>query len=491
MRPRHHALALTAALLGALLPARPASAAGPDPLAAPRRLADGRYQLGGVAWDVLPAVVFAMKPGAAAPEGARHLGGRSYLLPARSPAEAVSLAQQAAGAPGVAAAFPDVLLERSRAAAPWDDPLRGGQWYLDALEMEALFARSEGDPAVRIAVIDSGIDIAHPDLAGAVLAPYDAYSDDDDPSPDPGAYCSGPTDAICDEHGTAVAGIALARGDNGVGMVGLCPRCTLVPIKLLGEGRGAMSADVAAFEHAIAQDVAVINNSWGYTRATPAPGPLAAVIARAATEPRGGKGALVVFAAGNDDRELRDDELTGLPGVLCVSAADRYGNPTNYTNRGASVDLAAPSATLSITPGGGSTETFGGTSAAAPVVSGVAGWALSVAPALSAAELAALLVDTAQPNPLVTRDGRGHHPIYGFGQLDPVALLAALDGGPSADSGGPTAGEDPAGDRGAGGDKSSAGCASEAGRPRAWGGLLAALALGLTRSGGPRRRAGS
>jgi subtilisin family serine protease len=75
-----------------------------------------------------------------------------------------------------------------------------------------------------------------------------------------------------------------------------------------------LAADIAAFEHAIAADVGVINNSWGYTRPVRAPAPLAAVIRRAQTEPRGGKGALVVFAAGNDDRALRDDELTGLDG---------------------------------------------------------------------------------------------------------------------------------------------------------------------------------
>lgn len=472
-----------------------AEAGGPgltlDAARPPELRADGRYDIAGFDWEVLPGVVFAMKPGAAPPAGARPLGGRSYLLPTRSPAEAVARALQDQGAMGVEAVFPDVLLERGRSSADWDDPLRGGQWYLDSLEMEALYAVSEGDPSVRIAVIDSGIDVAHPDLAAAVLAPYDAYSDDDDPSPDPGAFCGGASAAICDLHGTAVSGIVLARGDNGVGIVGLCPRCTLVPIKLLGDGAGAMSADIAAFEHAIAQDVSVINNSWGYTRPTAAPGPLASVIARAATEPRGGKGALVVFAAGNDDRELRDDELTGLPGVLCVSAADRYGNPTNYTNRGASVDLAAPSATVSIAPEGGSTETFGGTSAAAPVVSGVAGWALSVQPGLSAAELADLLVSTARPNALVSRDADGHHDIYGYGELDPVALLAALQGEAAEDTGpAPESEPGPAAEAGQPG-KSGAGCASTARRPGAGWSFLALLALGRAGSGGPRRRAGS
>lgn len=155
-------------------------------------------------------------------------------------------------------------------------------------------------------------------------------------------------------------------------IVGLCPECSRVPIKLLGDGDTPLSTAVAAFKYAIAQNVAVINNSWGYADAADVPPPLADVLSRATTETRGGLGALVVFAAGSDDRSLRDGEMTGLPGVLCVSAVDHDGNPTNYTNFGSTVDVAAPSATVSLAPGGGTTETFGCTSAAAPVVSGLA-----------------------------------------------------------------------------------------------------------------------
>jgi subtilisin family serine protease len=224
-----------------------------------------------------------------------------------------------------------------------------------------------------------------------------------------------------------VAGIVLARANNGAGIVGMCPQCTLVPIKMLGEGMGGgISVDIAAFEHAIAADVAVINNSWGFTEPTPVPDLLADVIHRAATEPRGGLGALVVFAAGNDDRELGNDEMEALPEVLCVSASDSYGRPTNYTNYGDSVALAAPSATVSIAPGGGTTTTFGGTSAAAPVASGLAAWAFSVKPDFAAAELRQLLIDTAVPSPLVVPDENGHDPYYGYGELSALKLWEAL-----------------------------------------------------------------
>lgn len=357
----------------------------------------------------------------------RPLGAaeRHWLVPASPSEDALDLALRWAADPAVASAIPDLWM--SAVPAGFDDPVYPGQWYLETLEMETLFARSEGDPNVWIAVIDSAIEIAHPDLAAAVVAPLDVVDGDDDPSPVPGESCTDGSQDLCDTHGTSVSGITTARANNGVGIVGLCPACSLVPIRMLGES-APLSSEITAFEHAIEQDAAVINNSWGYNEAVPAPAPLAEVIARAATENRGGLGAVVVFAAGNDDRRITAGEIGALPGVLNVSAIDSYGLPTAYTNFGPSVDVAAPSATVTLAPNGGTTETFGGTSAAAPVVSGLCGWILSVDPSLSADEVVQLLIDTAHKTSLVTFDDRGHDDVYGYGIIDPIALLARLDG---------------------------------------------------------------
>lgn len=373
----------------------------------------------------LPAVIVTVDPGAELPPSAQPLGptGRSWRIPAADVKSAVLLASNLLNQPGVRTALPDLWLPRT--ATDFDDPGYGGQWYLDLLGMDALYDRTLGDPDVRVAVIDSAIDLDHPDLADSWVSPRDTYSSDDDPRPNPDEFCNGGS-GICDDHGTAVSGIIAARANNGIDLVGLCPECTLVPIKMLGEGGGSLGRDVAAFEHAIAADAAVINNSWGYNDAIPVPAPLADVIGRAATETRGGLGSLVIFAAGNDDRTINDDELQALPSVLCVTATDRYGLPTAYTNKGASVDVAAPSATVSLAAGGGTTTTFGGTSAAAPVVAGLAGWALSVDPSLSAEDLRRLMIDAAVPSPQVTHDESGHHPTYGYGEISAANLLDAL-----------------------------------------------------------------
>jgi subtilisin family serine protease len=320
-------------------------------------------------------------------------------------------------------AWPDLILPQKQL---FTDPLYEGQWYLPYLEAENLFAISTGSPDIIVSVIDSGIDINHPDLSEHLRAPFDAVDNDEDPSPNPGDYCyeTSSTD-ICDEHGTAVSGIIAAQADNEVGMVGLCPLCTLLPIRMLG-GNNLLSNDVRAFAHAIEEGAAVINNSWGFTEPMPVPTPLKEIIQEAYTQGRNGLGSVVVFASGNDDREVEEGELCDLEEVLCVSAIDRYGRPTNYTNYGKSIDIAAPSATVSIAPQESTTINFGGTSAAAPVVAGIASWVLSEAPEMTSQEVYQLLMDTAKPSPLVTHDEQGHHPFYGYGVISVQNLLNIL-----------------------------------------------------------------
>ena len=97
--------------------------------------------------------------------------------------------------------------------------------------------------------------------------------------------------------------------------------------------------------------------------------------------------------------------------------------------------MAAPSATVSITPIADVTTDFGGTSAAAPVVSGLAAWILSVDPSLSAAEVTTLIVSTASESPFVTHDETGHHDVYGYGIITPSAILESMTASP--DTGAP------------------------------------------------------
>ncbi len=385
---------------------------------------------------VLPAAVVILKSGAEIPEvlsrRGRPLGEskRSWLVEAESGESGLSLADEARGWLGVESASPDMLLAHVRHAVTFDDPWFSAQWYHETLGTEALYDMSLGEPSIRVAVIDSATDITHPDLEAGVVASHDVRDGDEDPSPVPGDFCFGTGDetTVCDEHGTAVSGIIGARANNAEGVVGICPGCSLIPIRMIGEVFTALSLDVEAFEKALDSGAAVINNSWGYGEATAVPDAMRSVIERATREGRDGLGVVVIFAAGNEDRVVLDDELSALDTVLSVSAVDRYGNPTPYTNSGDSVDLAAPSATVSTGLGGGYTTSFGGTSAAAPVVAGLAGWLLSVRPELTAAEVRSLLIKSARPDPRVSHDETGHHPVFGYGVVDAERLVGLLEG---------------------------------------------------------------
>ena len=130
-------------------------------------------------------------------------------------------------------AEPNFLLRR-KLAVSFDDPLYASQWYHTTLKSEELFELTQGSPEVRVAVIDSAIELSHPEFNDALIAPLDVYDEDDDPSPVPGDFCLEDSDALCDEHGTAVTGVIAARANNSLGIVGFCADCSVIPVRLIG-----------------------------------------------------------------------------------------------------------------------------------------------------------------------------------------------------------------------------------------------------------------
>lgn len=375
---------------------------------------------------------------------ARALNRRLGIFRVRgAPGEdGVALAARLAADPAVADAMPDLYLERRRAAidVPPDDPRYGGQWYLDRIAIEEAWALETGDPDTTIVVVDNGCDMTHPDLGPAMIGGADVRDGDDDPSFLPGEPGN--------EHGTACAGIAAAVGDNGIGVAGVCPECTLRCVRLLGR-RGEptpLSADIAAFTYAFDVGAAVVSNSWGFVEPIDVPPMLRLVLEDLHDNGRDGRGTLVVFAAGNENRELGDGELTGVRGVVNVGAINLFDEAAPFSNYGASLDLTAPTGTFTtdIQGADGENETdytslFGGTSSACPVVAGVAGLMLSADPDASAREVHDLLRATTRPAPFATPDERGHDPLYGYGVVDPPAALRALLGlpEPAPDAGAP------------------------------------------------------
>jgi len=435
------------------------------------------------AWVGREAIVHGELAGLSDVRPVRRLAARParWLVEGRADEDGLALARRLEDSGRTAT--PDLYVERTSHAidVPPDDPRYGGQWYLETVGIEAAWAIETGDPSVSIVIVDNGCEMTHPDLVGGFVGGRDVRDDDDDPTPilaDEGA-----------EHGTACAGIAAGVADNGIGIAGVCPECTLHCVRLLGT-RGSLtpiSADIAAFEYASEVGARVVSNSWGFAEPLDVPVTLRTVMERLYDED-----ILIVFAAGNDNRALADSEITGVRGVVNVGALNLFDEVAPFSNFGPSLDLTAPTGTLTtdLTGAFGEndsdyTSLFGGTSSSCPVVAGVAGLLFSADPDASAREVHDALLETTRPAPFATPDAEGHDDLHGYGIVDPAAALARLVPDAVPDAGPPPtdAGALDGGLTDAGVGASDGGCACRAASPgrRTPAALLALVALAWLR----------
>ena len=272
------------------------------------------------------------------------------------------------------------------------DPLWPKEWGPALIGAPAAWTVTMGSPKVVIAVLDTGVDSSQPDLRGALVPGYDFVNGDDDPSDDNG-------------HGTRTAGIVGARADNGLGISGVCPRCSVMPVKVASKNGSASWLDVASgISWATDHGASVISMSLGG-------GPSDAVAA--AIQYAQSKGVLVVAAAGNN-ASSQPFYPAADPGVLSVAGTAKNGRLYSWSNYGAWVDVAAPGCDTTTFVGDGFGE-FCGTSASTPVVAGLAGLALSYSPSSSAETVEHAIVSSA-------------HQVAGVadGRVDAVGTLLAL-----------------------------------------------------------------
>jgi subtilisin family serine protease len=364
---------------------------------------------------------------------------------------------------GVSIAEPDLASRQlARSMALLSDNLLADQWHLrnigfhrnsnlgfvagaDARVVEAWsHAATRGRGDVVVAVIDDGFDLSHPDLAptGKVIHPWDFTRRSNNPRPASG-----------DWHGTACAGVAVAAQGGG-GVIGAAPGCTLMPIRW---GANLADSEIEAwFGYVTAKGAWVVSCSWGAlnpffplsTRAHRA-------IEQCARLGRGGRGCVIVFAAGNDNRDVNNpaggsiDGFAIHPDVIAVAASTSRDERSNYSNFGREISVCAPSSgaggwgilTADVTginaqtgeplgyDEGDYTYTFGGTSSACPLTAGVAALMLSVAPTLTAKEVKRILQRTARKiGPAGGYDASGHSRQFGYGCINAAeAIRVALE----------------------------------------------------------------
>ena len=222
--------------------------------------------------------------------------------------------------------------------------------YLDAVRAPAAWDATHGDRSVKIAVLDSGADLTHPDLAGKVVGTYNSVTGGTDV-----------TDTV--GHGTAVASIAAATTNDGFGVAGTGFDSSLLVVKV-EDAAGQIMGDAVANGVRWATDAgaAVINMSFGFSQ----PDVLTAKAVAYAIS----KGVVVVAAAGNTPTSAQNYPAAE-PGVLAVGATTENGAArASFSSFGAWVDVAAPGVSILGDTIGGGVATSDGTSFAAPLVAG-------------------------------------------------------------------------------------------------------------------------
>ncbi len=361
-------------------------------------------------------------------------------------------------AEGVDFFYPLVPRDIERLMVP-DDTLFADQWHLLNTGQNGGMPGADSNvvPAwdfvlgtdVVLGIVDDSIQYDHPDLAAQYRADlsWDYGQGDNDPYPV----------WIDDNHGTAVAGVAGAVGNNGLGVSGSAPGVGLAGIRLdFSMGfTDATEADALTHEN---QTIDLYNNSWGSVFYYYPMGPLTtAALEDAVTNGRGGLGNVYVFAAGNSRMSDGDANFAAEQNsryTIAVAALDHYGQYSYYSNPGAALLVSAYSNSVysgitttdrtgedgynSTGAGDGDpladidyTSQFGGTSSASPLVSGIVALILEANPNLTYRDVQSILVNTAKitdpANADWTTNAAGHdiNHNYGFGAVDAGAAVNA------------------------------------------------------------------
>jgi subtilisin family serine protease len=319
---------------------------------------------------------------------------------------------------------PNRRFRASSLAAP-SDPLFDRQWALRATRARGAWPATLGD-GVPVAVLDSGIDLSNPDLAGNVWTnpgevPGNGVDDDgngfidDVHGADTVGWDGDPTDGL--GHGTAVASVIAARGDNGFGLSGMAWDAQVMPVKVLHDGGwGTTATMVAGLDYALDEGARIVNMSLNGSARSQA---LDEAIQRAEA-----RGVLVVTSAGNDgrnrDRVPSYPASERSPSVITVASADRAGALAPGSAFGRStVDIAAPGDQILTSDLGGRFTRRSGTSFAAAYVTGAAALLAAAHPDASATSLRAALIASSR------RGGRVDARVAG-GELDAAAALRRL-----------------------------------------------------------------
>lgn len=291
----------------------------------------------------------------------------------------------------------------AEAALTPNDPevLNGNEWHLTKIAAPLAWEQTSGASNVVVAVLDSGVNAAHPDLTARLVPGYDFVWDDNDPTDDFG-------------HGTAVAGVIAAAGNNGLGVAGVAFDARVMPVKVMNaSGFAAYSTVAQGIRYAVDHGARVINLSLA--------GSAASATLQDAVDYAWSHNVVIVAAAGNNgsDAPLYPAACNNVVAVAATTAGDSLASYSSYGNH---LALAAPgdniwTTTRDLTTGYAAES---GTSFASPVVAGVAALMLSANPALANGQVVSLLEQTADD-----LGPAGFDAAFGFGRVNAARAVEA------------------------------------------------------------------
>lgn len=315
-------------------------------------------------------------------------------LPAQ--ASEVAVAQVLARHPQVKFAELDRAVEPAQTT---NDPALGNAWHLPKIGANTAWDRSVGE-GVTVAILDTGVDGNHPDLSPHLVAGWNFYDNN-------------ATTSDVHGHGTKVAGVAAAVGNNALGTAGVSWRSHIMPLRVTdSQGYGYYSLMAQALVWAADRGARVANISFLSVSSSST--------VREAAQYFRNKGGVVVVAGGNTGGELGDPASDA---ITAVSATDSSDNRTSWSSWGQHIDVAAPGVSIYTTTRGGGYGGFSGTSASSPVTAGVYALMMAANPSLDPASLDRTLFETT-----LDRGSAGYDLYYGHGRVDAAAAVSAAQG---------------------------------------------------------------
>lgn len=295
---------------------------------------------------------------------------------------------------------PDFIATATATTVTPNDPDFSSQWHLTSINAPGAWSITTGTAGAPIAIIDSGVYSTHPDLSSKLVAGWNFLTGTSNTADDYG-------------HGTAVAGVAAAATNNGIGVAGVSWNNPIMPLVVVDStGSSTYSNLAAAIQYAADHGARIINISLGGASASSA--------LQTAVNYAWSKGAVIFAAAGNSSSST-PMYPAACTNVVAVSATEPNGTLATFSEYGSYIDLAAPGDNILTTLNGGGYGYWYGTSFSSPIVAATAALALSVQPGLSASALVNLLEQNADHLGGYT----GWNQYFGYGQVDAYKTVVA------------------------------------------------------------------